>query len=167
MCIVGFLRLQSLRYKNKRENGNLIAKNWQSCEKKIVFWLLKSFLMLFLEDFWYKKLQKSAINSYIYILWTKKLKSRHPTALKRSHWLQSIAITTLKSRGWLQSPATMNLKVSVDCNQNLKLTLRVGIFSNQWLQQYSKVVADCNQDLFLLTERPCRTRAVSLLLANT
>ena len=45
----------------------------------------------------------------------------------------------------MQSPATMNLKVSVDCNQNLKLTLRVGIFSNQWLQQYSKVVADCNQ----------------------
>ena len=40
MCIVGFLRLQSLRYKNKRENGNLIAKKWQSCEKKMVIDLL-------------------------------------------------------------------------------------------------------------------------------
>ena len=37
MCIVEFLRLQLLRYKNKRENGNLIAKNWQSYEKKMVF----------------------------------------------------------------------------------------------------------------------------------
>lgn len=75
---------KSLRYKNKRENGNLIARNWQSCEKKMVL-TVEIFFLRFLGYFWYKKLQKSATNSYIYILLIKKLKSRHPIALKRSH----------------------------------------------------------------------------------
>jgi|GEM_PF-5534248 len=37
MCVVGFLRLQWLKYKNYRENRNLIAKILSYCEKKIVF----------------------------------------------------------------------------------------------------------------------------------
>lgn len=124
LCIIGFLRLQSLRYKNKRENGNLIAKNWQFLREKDVFWLLKSVSLLFWGDFLYKKLQETVINSSIHILWTKKLRTRHPTAPKRSHWLQSIAITAPK--------------VGVDCNQNLKLTPREGIFSNQWLNDIQR-----------------------------
>ncbi len=35
MCVVGFLRLQWLKYKNYRENRNLIAKILSYCEKNL------------------------------------------------------------------------------------------------------------------------------------
>ena len=58
MCVVGFLRLQWLKYKNYRENRNLIAKILSYCEKKIVFSYKKDFDASFL----YVLKQKVAIN---------------------------------------------------------------------------------------------------------
>lgn len=49
MCVVGFLRLQWLKYKNYRENRNLIAKILSYCEKKIVFSYKKDFDASFLD----------------------------------------------------------------------------------------------------------------------
>ena len=49
MCVVGFLRLQWLKYKNYRENRNLIAKILSYCEKKIVFSYKKDFDAVFLD----------------------------------------------------------------------------------------------------------------------
>ena len=43
MCVVGFLRLQWLKYKNYRENRHLITKILSYCEKKIVFSYKKNF----------------------------------------------------------------------------------------------------------------------------
>ena len=58
MCVVGFLRLQWLKYKNYRENRNLIAKILSYCEKKIVFPIKKDFDA----SFWDVLKQKVAIN---------------------------------------------------------------------------------------------------------
>lgn len=55
MCVVGFLRLQWLKYKNYRENRHLITKILSYCEKKIVF-PIKKILMLVFGMFWNKKL---------------------------------------------------------------------------------------------------------------
>lgn len=37
MCVVGFLRLQWLKYKKCRENRHLVAKKLSYCEKKMFF----------------------------------------------------------------------------------------------------------------------------------
>ena len=58
MSVVGFLRLQWLKYKNYRENRNLIAKILSYCEKKIVFSYKKDFDASFLDVL----KQKGAIN---------------------------------------------------------------------------------------------------------
>lgn len=58
MCVVGFLRLQWLKYKNYRENRHLITKILSYCEKKIVFPIKKDFDA----SFWDVLKQKVAIN---------------------------------------------------------------------------------------------------------
>ena len=58
MCVVGFLRLQWLKYKNYRENRHLITKILSYCEKKIVFPIKKDFDA----SFWDVLKQNVAIN---------------------------------------------------------------------------------------------------------
>ena len=138
MCIVGFLQLRLLRYKNKRENGNLIAKNWQSYEKKTVFACKNSFWFWFLVILNTKSWKKQQSTDVFTFCGQKKLESKLLTALKSNHWLQSAAQMTHKNRSWLQSMALTNLKVPVDYNLHLQRTSKAEIFSNQYLHQAPK-----------------------------
>ena len=145
MCIVGFLQLRLLRYKNKRENGNLIAKNWQSYEKKMFFLCWNGDWCLFVGHLGTNSCKKQQLLGSFIFCGQKKLESKCQTALKSNYWLQSIVPTTNKSMYWLQSTASTKLNVTVDCNQYLQLTLKEEIFSNQCFQRHSKVAVDCNQ----------------------
>ena len=138
MCIVGFLQLRLLRYKNKRENRNLIAKIWQSDDKKMIFAHRFGSWLGFLVNLYTKSRKKQQSTDAFTFCGQKKLESEPPTALKSDHWLQSIAPTTHKSWYWSQSKASTNLKVSVDYNQYLQRVSKIEIFSNQCFRQVPK-----------------------------
>ena len=138
MCIVGFLQLRLLRYKNKRENRNLIAKKWQQDDKKMVFARKNSFWFWFLVILNTKSWNKQQPTDVFIFCGQKKLESKLLTALKSNHWLQSAAPMTHKNRSWLQSMALTNLKVPVDYNLHLQRTSKAELFSNQYLHQAPK-----------------------------
>ena len=58
MCVVGFLRLQWLKYKNYRENRHLITKILSYCQYKLLFYVRKHLFSCF----WDVLKQKVAIN---------------------------------------------------------------------------------------------------------
>ena len=138
MCIVGFLQLRLLRYKNKRENRNLIAKKWQQDDKKMVFARKNSFWFWFLVILNTKSWKKQQSTDVFTFCGQKKLESKLLTVLKSNHWLQSAAPMKHKNRSWLQSMALTNLKVPVDYNLHLQRTSKAEIFSNQYLHQAPK-----------------------------
>ena len=110
MSIVGFLRLQSLRYKNKRENRNLIAKIWQSYDKKMFFacWIYSWCTLLVTFD------------------------------TRSSKKQQTIGSFTFCGQRNLNQNLQQNVKVAIDCNQQPQWHIKVGIDRNQCPNEYQK-----------------------------